>query len=163
MIPIICVHLCPKEKHGQNNFVHATLYIVNFQMEFLTVKTKKPVPSHKKKRAFTIWTSRFTSFTTKKFFWQNITGRSSDWRIILLVAPSPHQNAESGLATFVTDYSGGTVPFSPVKYSETTDFQRLHRKNLRNPCNLQLLLNWSWDSLFVPTGTLGHLYVGSIT
>ena len=47
-------------------------------------------------------------------FWQNITGRFSDWRIILLVAPSPHQKAESGLATFVTEYSGGTVPFTPI-------------------------------------------------
>ncbi|HHT9109190.1 MAG TPA: hypothetical protein ACFYEF_12530, partial [Candidatus Wunengus sp. YC63] len=52
-----------------------------------------------------------------------------------------------GSATFVTEYSGGTVPFTPVKYSETTDFHRLHRKNLRNPCNLRLLLNWSWDFL----------------
>ena len=86
----------------------------------------------------------------EEVFRQNITGRSSDWRIILLVAPSSHQKAESGLTTFVTDYSGGTVPFSPVKYRETTDFHRLHRKNLRNPCNLRLLLNWSWDSLLVP-------------
>ena len=86
----------------------------------------------------------------EEVFRQNITGRSSDWRIILLVAPSPRHKARVVFATFVTDYSGGTVPFSPVKYRETTDFHRLHRKNLRNPCNLRLLLNWSWDSLGVP-------------
>jgi hypothetical protein len=33
-------------------------------------------------------------------------------RIILLIAPS-HPNKDSGFATFVTDYSGGTVPFTP--------------------------------------------------
>src|SRR3989304_4915059 len=108
-------------------------------------------------------------------FSANITGRSSDWRIILLIAPSPHREYESGeftaktqraqrkriegekpgkcevekltftqslllillffsaifafsavsepfskigSATFVTDYSGGTVPFSPLKKME---------------------------------------------
>src|SRR3990167_5912804 len=32
----------------------------------------------------------------EEVFRQNITGRSSDWRIILLVAPSPHRESESG-------------------------------------------------------------------
>jgi len=49
----------------------------------------------------------------EEVFRQNITGRSSDWRIILLIAPSPRHKARVVFATFVTDYSGGTVPFSP--------------------------------------------------
>ena len=58
-------------------------------------------------------------------------------------------------ATFVTEYSDGTVPFSPVKYSETTDFHRLHRKNLRNPCNLQLLFKLELGFPFRPNGYVG--------
>ena len=116
----------------------------------MRLKQKSPFLRIKKKRAFTIWASRFTSFTTKKIFGKTLqagllTGGSS----YLLRLPLAKRQRVA-LATFVTDYSGGTVPFTPVKYSETTDFHRLHRKNLRNQCNLRLLLNWSWDSLLVP-------------
>jgi len=105
----------------------------------MRLKQKSPFLRSKKKRAFTIWASRFTSFTTKKIFGKTLqagllTGGSS----YLLRLPLAKRQRVA-LATFVTDYSGGTVPFTPVKYSETTDFHRLHRKNLRNQCNLRLL------------------------
>jgi len=41
-----------------------------------------------------------------------VTGRSSDYRIVLLIAPSHTPAANSGLAIFVIDYSGGSVPCS---------------------------------------------------
>src|SRR3990167_7898985 len=48
------------------------------------MKQKSPFLRIEKKRAFTIWTSRFTSFTTKKFFGKTLqagllTGGSSYW------------------------------------------------------------------------------------
>jgi hypothetical protein len=48
------------------------------------MKQKSPFLRIKKKRAFTIQTSRFTSFTTKKFFGKTLqagllTGGSSYW------------------------------------------------------------------------------------
>jgi hypothetical protein len=91
-------------------------------------KQKSPFLRIKKKRAFTIWTSRFTSFTTKKFFGKTLqagllTGGSS-YLLRLPLAKKPRVV----FATFVTVYSGGTVPFSPLKNGAGIPFlsQRVH-------------------------------------
>ena len=134
------------------------------------MKQKSPFLRIEKKRAFTIWASRFTSFTTKKIFGKTLqAGLLTGGSFYLLRLPlienmrvenSPQRrkgrrgkeqkvrNREScevekltfttsllliflffsaifafsavsepfskiGSATFVTDYSGGTVPFTP--------------------------------------------------
>ena len=133
------------------------------------MKQKSPFLRIEKKRAFTIWTSRFTSFTTKKFFGKTLQaglltggsfyllrlplienmrvensprrrkehrGKNRRWEtgkcevekltftislllILLFFSAIFTHSAVSepfskiGSATFVTDYSGGTVPFTP--------------------------------------------------
>jgi hypothetical protein len=83
------------------------------------MKQKSPFLRIKKKRAFTIQTSRFTSFTTKKFFGKTLqagllTGGSSYWLHLpgkLSISLNRLNGLPVVLAAFVTDYSGGTVPF----------------------------------------------------